>query len=264
MADPVTPPISRAYDTVAQTYDADLSPNAWMREFLWAKYLQYFRPGDHILDIACGTGIDTLHLTRHGMTVTGLDRAPGMLAQLTQKATATPTQTLPNTLIADFSRLPFPRQPCFDGAISSFAGLNTTADLTRFAREISARLKPGSHLFIHLLNRFCVWEWLALIGRGNWQEARTYRSRHAFTVSIGGVNVPHYFYSPRETYKRYFAEDFELCHHYGLAALRPPPHLRLFPAPLVRQLERWEKRVNALPPFRDWGNFFLLDMVKRP
>ncbi|MCB9136317.1 MAG: class I SAM-dependent methyltransferase [Anaerolineales bacterium] len=270
MAHPITSSPSRstnssshAYDAISSAYDVSVSPNAWMRNFLWEKYLDCFLPGDHILDIACGTGIDALHLARNQICVTGIDHSFGMLTQLAQKGITESKHIHVNTIVADFSHLPFPKQPFFDGAISSFAGLNTATNLASFVEGISALLKPGGHLFIHMLNRFCVWEWLALLAHGRWQEAVKYPTRLTFTVSIAGIDVPHYLYSPSETYYQYFVQDFELFKSYGLGSLRPHTHIRYIPFWLVRYLEHWEKRVNTLPILRDWGDFFLLHLVKR-
>ena len=255
--------IPRAYDGIAPIYDDALTPNTWMRGFLWRKYLQHFRAGDHILDVACGTGLDALYFAQNQICVTGMDRALRMLTELKKKAATNEFQPQLNAVVADFSRMPFRQYHRFDGAISSFAGLNTTDNLTLFSQEISRLLKPGSHLFIHMLNHFCVWEWLALLGKGKWKQAKQYTSRKEFNVSIAGVSVPHFLYSPKEMYQDYFKNDFKLYHIYGLAVLRPPSYLKGVPTWLVKPLEQLEGHVNNLPLLRSWGYFFFLDMVKR-
>jgi SAM-dependent methyltransferase len=43
-------------------------------------------PGDHVLDVGCGSGRDLLWLQRKGMVVTGFERSPGLAEMARQRA----------------------------------------------------------------------------------------------------------------------------------------------------------------------------------
>ena len=45
------------------------------------KWIVSFTPGQSILEINCGTGIDALHLASRGVRVDAFDAAPGMIAR---------------------------------------------------------------------------------------------------------------------------------------------------------------------------------------
>src|SRR5215510_9906391 len=78
--------VAAAYDTIAEQYDCLVAEDFWMRRVLWAHYMRVFRPGEHVLDVACGTGLDALFLAEHGIHMTGMDISAQMIAQLQAKA----------------------------------------------------------------------------------------------------------------------------------------------------------------------------------
>ena len=52
-----------------------------------AALVRYLRPGGHLLEIACGTGMWTRHLADCAATVTAIDAAPEMIALARQRIT---------------------------------------------------------------------------------------------------------------------------------------------------------------------------------
>src|SRR5687767_11436133 len=78
--------VALAYDNLATHYDEDVKGDEWVRAQLWQLYQRRFRPGMRVLDVACGTGIDSLFLARLGLEVTGVDVSPGMIARLRLKS----------------------------------------------------------------------------------------------------------------------------------------------------------------------------------
>jgi ubiquinone/menaquinone biosynthesis C-methylase UbiE len=48
--------------------------------------LQLIRPGDDVLDLCCGTGPVAFMLEEHGARITGIDLAPGLIAEARQEA----------------------------------------------------------------------------------------------------------------------------------------------------------------------------------
>ena len=252
--------VARAYDALAPVYNRQLSADGWVRKQLWEHYLRVFQPGQQLLDVACGTGLDALFLAQQAFTVTGLDISAGMLAQLRAGAEAAGVQGRIRVVeggIDDLAGWP-PTQ--FDGIYSAFAGLNTVADLSQFARDAARVLRPGGRLIVHMLNRRSLWEGLGLARQGRWGALRRLgQGQRTFTV--GGQPLLHHLYEPDEAYRRHFASEFRLVERYGIGVLRPPPTVSL-PGGANALLTALEKRLRGHRPFCRWGRFFVLDLEK--
>jgi SAM-dependent methyltransferase len=223
-----------AYDAIAAGYDAAVAPSSWVRERLWERLDTLFPPGSRVLDVTAGTGLDALHLADRGVAVTACDLSSGMLARLASKSPSIPT------VVADFNRLEEAGlDGPFDGLISTFAGLNTAADLTGFARAATRLVRPGGVLFLHVLN---------LRGKG-----RTLR------VRIAGIEVPHRLWTPRELARGF--PGFAVSRLAGQGILRPVDDF----GRTVRNVrrDRWERAVSRLPIARGLGTFYSLEMVRR-
>ena len=262
---PLTPtphPAASAYDAIAATYDEQVRGDEWMRRSLWDAYLRLFRPGQHILDVSCGTGIDAIFLARRGIRVTGIDISPGMIAQLEDKVARLGLGAWITAQVLDYADLDMLAGQHFDGLIAAFAGLSTAPDLAPFARSAAGLLPPGAPAVIHLLNRFSLWEWLGLVARGRWPAARALARYRERTFTIGGRPVSHYLWWPHEAACA-FEQHFRLQRVYALGALRPPHTLRHLPPPLVTTLAALERSLRARRPLRNWGRLFVLELARR-
>ena len=80
-----TKDLANAYTRIADDYDRLAEGDAWMREFLWERYLHLFAPGQHVLDIGCGTGTDALFLATCGMRKRLLRRRATQVHSVSQK-----------------------------------------------------------------------------------------------------------------------------------------------------------------------------------
>jgi SAM-dependent methyltransferase len=254
--------VALAYDAIAADYDRQVEGDSWLRQELWRHYRRLFKAGDHVLDVACGTGLDSLFLLGQGVRVTGVDISAAMVAQLEMKARRAGLAERLETRVLDLAALECLAPAAFDGIISAFAGLNTTADLAPFAASAARLLRPKGRLVAHMLNRFSLWEWLGHLSHGRWAEARQAGrlSRRVFT--IGGRPVEHFLGLAEECY-RPFAPYFALRQRYGLAIFRPPANVAM-PSPLVPTLGAIERPLRGRQPFANWGRFFVLDLERRP
>lgn len=253
---------ARAYDRIAAAYDRQMAGDQWMRALLWRHYLRVFQPGDAVLDVSCGTGLDAVFLARAGMRVTAIDGAPAMIDQLRARAARAGVLERVEARVLDVADLGS-RGGRFDGIISAFAGLSTVPDLATFAGDAARLLRPGGRVVIHLLSRFSLWEWLGLLRHGRWSEARSLGRQTERDFPIGGLAVRHYLYAPHEVYRRAFEPTFALCRAYSLGALRPPHHVRRVPPVVVRGLGALEPHLGPHRPFLNWGRFFVLDLALR-
>jgi demethylmenaquinone methyltransferase/2-methoxy-6-polyprenyl-1,4-benzoquinol methylase len=99
------------------------------------------RPGDRVLDGACGTGdLALADLAAGAGSVVGLDFAPRMLERARRKSPAV------EWVQGDLLALPF-EDGSFDAATVGF-GIRNVADLERGLRELRRVLRPGGRLVL--------------------------------------------------------------------------------------------------------------------
>jgi len=81
----------RAFDALAADYDASFTATplgTLLREAVWRRLDARFSPGDRVLELACGTGEDAVHLARRGVRITATDASPAMVETALRKVAA--------------------------------------------------------------------------------------------------------------------------------------------------------------------------------
>jgi ubiquinone/menaquinone biosynthesis C-methylase UbiE len=106
-------------------------------------------PSGKVLDVGCGPGRLAVHLAREapGLTVTGIDISPDMIALAMQRATATNLTDRLDFQVADVGALPFPDNE-FDLVVSTLS-LHHWPDPVRGLAEIRRVLKPNGQAYIY-------------------------------------------------------------------------------------------------------------------
>jgi demethylmenaquinone methyltransferase/2-methoxy-6-polyprenyl-1,4-benzoquinol methylase len=132
--------IAPVYDVMNRVTTAGLDQR-WRRATVRA----VVRPGDRVLDAACGTGDLAVIAAKSGATVTGLDFSPRMLERARRKAPQL------EWVQGDLLALPFP-DATFDVATVGF-GVRNVADLATAIAELRRVLRPGGRLAILELTR---------------------------------------------------------------------------------------------------------------
>jgi demethylmenaquinone methyltransferase/2-methoxy-6-polyprenyl-1,4-benzoquinol methylase len=125
--------IAPVYDAMNRLMTAGLD-RRWRRETAAA----VVRPGDRVLDVACGTGDLALAAAAAGGRVTGVDFSTRMLERARRKSSAV------EWLEADALALPFD-DASFDVVTSGF-GVRNFADLEAGLRELRRVLGPGGRI----------------------------------------------------------------------------------------------------------------------
>jgi SAM-dependent methyltransferase len=100
------------------------------------------RPGDRVLDAACGSGNALIAAGRRFANVTGLDFAPAMLEQARQRAEVERIRA--QFVEGDLEAMPFPDGD-FDVVLSAF-GAMFAPDQQRTADELVRVCRPGGHI----------------------------------------------------------------------------------------------------------------------
>jgi demethylmenaquinone methyltransferase/2-methoxy-6-polyprenyl-1,4-benzoquinol methylase len=131
------------FDRIAPVYDAMNRVMTAGLDVRWRRLAAraVVRPGDRVLDAACGTGdLAIADLKAGAGTVTGLDFSERMLERARRKSTAI------DWVRGDLLALPF-ADGTFDAATVGF-GVRNVADLELALRELRRVLHPGGRLAI--------------------------------------------------------------------------------------------------------------------
>src|ERR1700677_4777787 len=80
--------VSEAFSKQSFGFDESDNKNLilqWMRSRVREYVLSFWKPGEHILEINSGTGLDAIFFAQKGFNVHATDNAPGMLSTLDKK-----------------------------------------------------------------------------------------------------------------------------------------------------------------------------------
>lgn len=259
-------PLSTAFDRLAAEYDAGFTRTdlgSRLRRAVWSRLDVLFSPGDRILELACGTGEDAVHLGRRGVRVLATDASEEMV-RVTREKVERAGLTGPAGMI-EVRRLAVEEldgldEPPFDGALSDFGGLNCVADFPAAGRSLAARLRPGAVAVLCVMGPVVPWEWGWFLGHG--QPGKAFRRLAPGGVEWRGLRVR---YPSIRGLRRAFAPGFRLRRVAALGALLPPPYAEEWAIRhpgLIARLERWERRWETVPPFPWLADHYLMELER--
>jgi SAM-dependent methyltransferase len=258
-----------AFDSVAADYDGPRGNNDLiqdMRAEMWRWLGRTFAPGERLIDLGCGTGLDAVHLAEMGYEVTATDWSPQMVQRTADRAVVrglTDKVRALNLGAHELARLD--ETAGYDGAYSNLGPLNCVPELYSVSRESARLLKPGGRLVFTVIGRYCPWEIAHYARYGRWARAKVRFAREVVPVGMNNHTIWTRYYSPREFY-RAFQEHFTLEHFRGLCVFAPPPYLtwlRDRHPGLHEQLWLIDRYVSGWPLIRAMGDHFLIVMKKR-
>jgi ubiquinone/menaquinone biosynthesis C-methylase UbiE len=241
--------VAQAFDAIAGTYDDDFSNSLVgraQRNSVWLDADRSFHPGQHVLEINCGTGIDALHLASRGVDVTACDSSQQMIAVARRRLEASPIRAK-----VDFRCIPtecigvLENEGPFDGVLSNFAGLNCVSDLTATSRALARLVKPGGKAVLCLFGRVCLWEIGFYFSGGNLKKAFRRFSKHGIGASLGGSSKFTVHYPTVKLLRKTFRPHFRLESQRGVGILVPPSYLER----LATRSPRFFKFAAAVDPW---------------
>ena len=150
----------RLFATIAGRYDFITRFLSYGQDRRWKQRvirLAALRPGDRVLDLACGTGDLLFEAVPHVRCAVGLDVTLRMLQLARQRnATGIDLHTARSSrpvslVVGDILALPF--EPHRFDVVTIGYGLRNLSDLTQGLREIHRVLAPGGRLVVLDFNR---------------------------------------------------------------------------------------------------------------
>lgn len=190
-----------AFDRVADSYDELFTHTAIgraQRKQVWKELLAAFPQGSRILELNCGTGEDARFLAKEGRSVVACDASAGMIAVARRHQDKASDASAIQYLYAaneDLAALCFEKP--FDGAFSTFSGLNCLADFRSFACNLAKLVKPGGRALLCLWSRVCVAEVIWYLLHAQPKKAARRFSRKA-TARLGELTIPVNYPTVRE------------------------------------------------------------------
>ena len=262
-----------AFDRLAHEYDSIAAGEVFrrLRARTHRAFTRSLAPGSRLLEIGCGTGLDTAFLAGLGCQVVACDPSEEMVSRamcrlarqgLGDRATVMPCglHELPTYLDALAQTGPF------DGVVSNFGALNCVADLAPLGRLAERYLRPHGQMILVLMSRVCAVEAAYFTVTGRKQLVARRRRDGAVSVPVAGVDVPTFFHRTAEVC-RALGPGMRLVALEGIGVAIPPPYLEprwLQLPPGVRRLISGVDGVLARwPGFNRIGDHILLRFRKR-
>lgn len=220
-------------------------------------------PGSHILELNCGTGVDTIYLAGKGYKLLSTDNAPGMIAQLNDKVEQQQLQNNVQTLLCSYTDLDKLGTQKFDHIISNFGGLNCTKDLGKVLGQFKDHLTGNGKVTMVIMPRISPWE-LVMALKGNFKTAFR-RFRKNTPAHIEGVYFSVYYYSPSYI-KKVVKNDFRTLTLKGIYFAVPPEFYQRFVERYPRTyrlLQAVERLLGNVFPFNYCCDHYMITLERK-
>lgn len=257
------------FDAVAQRYDETFTSSLIgraQRAAVWSELTKTFRPGDRVLEIGCGTGIDACFLAERGVRVVACDPSSRMIEVTTRRIAQRGLQDFvhPRVLRAeDLASLS--SDELFDGAFSNFGALNCVQDLGQIAVGLARLLRPGATVLLCWMPPHCAWETI-------WYLAQGSRDKAFRRLNLGGVEARiadgaslRVHYPTVRALARAFTPDFSVQSIKGIGIAVPPSYLEPWARRHPRLLglcEQFDSLMAKCPGIRVLGDHVLVRLER--
>src|SRR3984885_10701718 len=255
-----------AFDDMACTYDATFTNTKVgraLREIVWSRLEQVFRPPQRILELGCGTGEDAVRLAGSGVRVVATDPSSRMIQMARRKTlSANCQERIEFRRVAMEDIASFADGEVFDGVLSNFGAVNCAQNLQMLIADVADRLSPGAPLLWVVMGRRAPWEWLWYLPRGQWRKA--WRRLRPGGTQWRGMTIS---YPTPAQVRSLLLPYFTVTRLAPLGVALPPSYAAawldrsaLALSVLIR-LERWAQRSSMLA---SWSDHFIVEAVRLP
>lgn len=261
-----------AFDRLAPEYDALAAGEIFqlLRQRTHKTFARCFGPGARVLEIGCGTGLDTAFLAATVRNVVACDPSEEMVSRslrrlahagLDARATVLPCGL--DDLASFLDALASP--DAFDGIVSNFGALNCVEHLAPLGALARKYLRPGGSVLLGLMGRTCAVEALYFAATKRPNLASRRRHDGAVPVLVAGIDVPTFYHRISDV-RAALGRDLHLQAIEGVGVAIPPPYLEQRWLQLPRSVRGLVTSIDALiapiPPFNRAGDHVLLRFVK--
>jgi SAM-dependent methyltransferase len=259
------------FDNVADEYDRHIRGNRMnmlLRDRSLARLRSVFAGAPNLIEIGCGSGMETLPLLEEGHEMTCVDISQRMLEVVGKKARAAGVAERLRRVRARASELPglLPQLGAgsFDGAYSTYGALNCEERVDRLPAALHELLRERGAFVAGVYNRWCLFELVGYGLTGRWGRAVGRRDR-PIRVGTSRFCVDVYAYSPAE-FAGLFRPWFDATDLEGVPVVLPPSDLVAYAEKLSRNFDRLAAVDRALGrrwPLRSLGDHFLWTFRRR-
>ncbi len=259
------------FDNVAEDYDHHITGNRMnrlLRDHSLAIFRRRFERCHRLIEIGCGSGMETLPLLEMGHEVLAIDISSRMLATVRQKAQRAGVSERLETRQLAARELPRLVEEgsagSFDAAYSTYGALNCEPDLSAIPPSLAKLLVPSAPFVAGVYNRWCLFE-LAGYSLSLRPGLGLSRRRNPVPVGASRFCVDVYAYSAGE-FIELFRPQFQLEAVEGVPVFLPPSNLAGYAERFSRHFGRlaaWDARLGRLWPFNRLGDHFLMTYARR-
>lgn len=210
-----------AFDWIAEQYD-ELFTNSVIgraqRKAVWSELQRLLAPGQRVLEINCGTGVDAAFMASRGVRVDAYDASPAMIDVAKRRQGSNAAIHFGVKVIEHLEEV----DGQYEGAVSNFGGLNCVRDLPLVAAQLRRLIRPGGFFMVCLAARFCAWELAWYVARGEFGKAiRRLRGETEGRLGESRVRV---YYPTMAQLRRSFVPGFRIVRRRGIGVLVPPTY----------------------------------------
>lgn len=243
-----------AFDELAPTYDDTFTHTVigrTMRAAVWRRLGVLFSPGQRVLELNCGTGVDAAWLGERGVEVLATDVSEGMVAAARARGVA--AEQCAAEAVGSLAGT-------FDGAFSNFGGLNCVAELHLVAEGLAQRVRPGGAVLLCVMGPAVPWEWVWYLGHR--QPATAFR-RFRRSTEWRGLTIR---YPSLGAITRVFGPWFTVDRTWALGTFVPPSYAEGWAARhtgAVARLDRLERRTERWWPVVRLADHYVVELHRR-
>jgi ubiquinone/menaquinone biosynthesis C-methylase UbiE len=245
--------IQSAFDDVALEYDATWTHTPigrLQREAVWRHIGPLVRTGDRALDLGCGTGEDAVRLGAAGASVSAIDASPRMVQVALARGVDAWVLNLENLDAIDGE---------FDLVLSNFGVLNCVNGVSELREPLARLVRPGGHLALCFMGRFCLWETAYHCMHGGRHKATRRWCGESVSNSLG-IRV---FYPRTREVLRSLVPEFALFRDVGIGVTVAPSYVGGLSNRVLERLARFDRRIEEMPIARAIADHRLLIFQRR-
>jgi ubiquinone/menaquinone biosynthesis C-methylase UbiE len=258
-----------AFDAIAERYDDTFTYSRIgqaQRAAVWSELKDLFHPGNRLLEIGCGTGVDACFLAQRGIHVTACDSSSQMVAMTSRRVQQNGLGRFVTPLVLPAEQLShLHSNERFDGAFSNFGALNCVENLDNLSSDLAALIKPGGVALLCLMSSFCAWETAWYLAHAKTRKAFRRQQHDGVMARLADSAYVHVTYPTVSVLAHAFAPEFKIKSIKGIGVTVPPSYLEPWAQrhPRLLQLcERMDSVLSLCPGVRLLADHVLVKLAR--